>query len=179
MIRNVIFLTVAILTMTACKKPNGGGIVLDESSDIRLLNPEGQNLLQPTTPNYLKKENIKLYYLVNGQKKEVLNPDLDSPRNFFIFQVGPESKHYSNEYLIRVFANADGELDETGKEKTTTYIEWNPTDIDTLVCLLRKPGKSVFCEKVWYNGVVKWDNTSNPKIKDESFPGRFFQVIKQ
>jgi len=153
-------------------------VILDLKSDILVVNKKEQNLLNPSTPNSLNKDSIKIYYLISGKKTEMFNKNLDAARQFMIFQVGAENDNYANEYFIRIFANEHGIINKDGHEIATTYIEWNNNDIDTLVAQIRRSGPSIFCEKISYNSVVKWDITSTPKIEDKSFPGRFFQVKK-
>jgi hypothetical protein len=168
-----------VLGATSCKKSSPqGGVIIDLSNDIHVLSKDGQNLLDPVAPNSFKKEDIKIYYLINGQKTEIFNNQLDAPRQFMIFKVGADAKNYANEPLMRVFSNDNGVVNQDGNEITTTYIEWNSMDTDTLATQIRHAGASVFTEKVWYNGVVKWDLKSTPKVEDNSFPGRFFQIIK-
>jgi len=180
MIKNGLFFAIIILCAFSCKKtnPGGGGVVFDLTNDIRVVNKDGQNLLDPSTQNSFKKDDIKIYYLINGLKTEMFNKNLDAPRQFMIFQVGADVKNYANEHLVRIFSNNKGVVDKNGNEITTTYIEWNSTDTDTLVTQIQRSGASIFNYKVWYNGIIKWDRTSMPRLEDKSFPGRFFQIIK-
>ena len=79
---------------------------------------------------------------------------------------------------MQLFSSDKGVTSEDGKEIATTYIEWSSTNTDIITTQLHRSGPSVYIEKVWYNGIVKWDITSTPKVEDTSFPGRFFQIIK-
>jgi hypothetical protein len=179
MTKNILYFILIVLFTSSCKKSNpDGGIVIDLSSDIRVVNKQGQNLLDPATQNSLHKENIKTYYLIDGIKTEMYDGRLDYPRQFKIVNVGPQSMKYPNESIFEIFANPKGVPDKNGDEITTTYIEWNNADTDTLVTQIRHAGASIFIKKVWYNGAVTWDITSTPTVEDKTFPGRFFQIVK-
>jgi hypothetical protein len=168
-----------VLGATSCKKSGPeGGVMIDLSNDIHVVSKDGQNLLDPVAQNSFNKDEIKIYYLINGKKTEILDNKLDAPRQFMIFKVGADAKNYANEPLMRIFSNDNGVVDQDGNEIATTYIEWNSMDTDTLVSQIRHSGASIYTEKVWYNGIIKWDIMSTPKVEDKSFSGRFFQIIK-
>lgn len=175
---NVILL-VMTLFLSSCKKSEPKqDLVLDLYTDIHIINKNGENLLAPSNSNSINKNNIKIYYLINGKKTEVFNTQLDYPRQYMIYQVEAHSSSYPGEYLMRVYLNKDGLEKKEGIKETITYIEFNNTQTDTLVAQLHQYGSSVLTEKISYNGDVKWDITSIPKIEDNSFPGRFFKVVK-
>ncbi len=179
MIKFNIFLLTMTLSIFGCRKSDSGeDLVLDLHTDMRLVNKSGENLLDPSTPNNFNTNTIKVYYLLNGQKIEMSNTNLDAPRQYMIYQVEAHSNNYPGEYLMRIYLNKDGIKNSSGAEEATTYIQWNNAQTDTLVTQIRRTGSSIFTEKISYNGVVKWDITSTPKIEDTSFPGRFFQIMK-
>ncbi|RLJ76841.1 hypothetical protein [Pedobacter alluvionis] len=176
--QNLLF-AVMILCTIGCKKSNpSGGVLVDLTNIIRIVNKNGQNLLDPSTPGSFKKDDIKIYYLVNGQKTEIFDSKLDAPRQFTTFRVKEDYKMYPNEYMMQIYSNSKGVIDQNGNEIATTYIEWNNANTDVIITQLRRSGASVSIDKVWCNGVVKWDIASTPIIEDTSFPGRFFQIIK-
>ncbi|WP_321299679.1 hypothetical protein [Marinifilum fragile] len=122
------------------------------SFDFSVLDSDGNDLLNPNNENSFKESDIKLYYLINGEKKEVYNPNMDSPRNFFIYQEG------SDAYRIRIFLN-----DTESEEKTITYILWNNIDSDTISAEVYRNSKYNLTrmEKVWFNGQLIYELTDN------------------
>lgn len=146
-------------------------IAFDNEVIIRLVNTSQQNLLDPAVPGSFAKTGIRIYDLVEGQSGPVPSTGIE------VFKVDSSSKDFPNEYLVRVFTNIQNV--QRGETKNmTTYIEWNKTDTDTIVCRINKPGGSVFCEKVWYNGAVVWDPSGNPPVNNKTSLGRFFQITK-
>jgi hypothetical protein len=156
----VAFVFIAILT--SCSKSNDDEpqpqALVDINIELSIKNSSGEDLLDPNNPNAYKAKNIKLYYLINGEKKEIFDENLTYPRNFFIF------KHES-EYRIRVFQNHS----ET-ERLPITYIEWSPDDTDTLQTEIFRDENSIRATKTWFNGELKWD------VENEQEP--YFSIIK-
>jgi hypothetical protein len=155
--------TLIILTiLTSCSKSNDDEpqqqVVVDINIEMSLKSSNGEDLLDPNNPDAYKVENIKLYYLINGEKKEVFDPNMAYPRNFFIF------KHES-EYRIRVFQNHS----ET-ETLPITYIEWSPDATDTIQTEIYRDENSIRAIKTWFNGDLKWD------VENEQEP--YFSIIK-
>ncbi|SRX55997.1 hypothetical protein [Aequorivita sp. CIP111184] len=156
--------TLILLTiLTSCSKnnddePQQQANVIDVNVELSLKSTNGEDLLDPNNPNGYKAEDIKLYYLINGEKQEVFDANMDYPRNFFIF------KHES-EYRIRIFQN----LAET-EALPITYVEWNNQDTDTLQAEYHRADRLIQVIKTWFNGELKWDVVSNKE--------NFFTIIK-
>ena len=125
------------------------GVDLDTTVELWIRNKDGKNLLDSTTKGYYNVKDIKVFYVINGQKVEVFNPNLDAPRNFFTF------KYEANgESVLRIFLYPG----TTNQEITTTYLQWRGNEVDTLKGLINRPYSNVTkCDKVWYNGKVTFD----------------------
>ena len=149
------------------EEPKNESVSISTNIDLLIKDVSGQDLLNASTPNTLNTNNIKLFYLVNGQPQEVYNPNLSYPRNYFIFDY---SLYNSN--AIRVFPN-----DKSSDEFPITYIRWNESDTDTIKCHYLKgssgAGSYIVCDKVWYNGILKYSSTEN--IGE---PGRVIKIVK-
>lgn len=154
--KNLLIILV-VTALIACEKSND--MEAQYSSNIEvgiefsILNSQNEDLLNPENPNHLDVTKIKLFYLINGEKQEVYNPNLDSPRNFRIFKD-------ENEYRIAVFLNHT----ETS-EKPITYIQWNDSDIDTLEVDINRTQNSILQNEIWLNGIHIWergDDTIEP-----------------
>ncbi len=120
-------------------------------------NSEGEDLLNPNTPNSLNTDKIKLFYLKNGVKEEVYHPTADHPRNYFIFLDS------NGQYRIGVNVNY-----AKSEPFPITYIQWNENDMDTIISKLEYKDSGISIEKLWYNNELKID-FSNPQYSDWVF----------
>ena len=145
----IIFLFLIVLFSFCSKKDDNNDstkstkdVIVDEATIIGYKNVLGQDLLDTATQNHFSTDNIHVYYLINGIKTEVNYPGLDYPHNFFI------SKDNSlNQNFLTIFLETD-----------TTLLELNKNITDTITCVIEKSNSSMIVRKVWYNGILKWDN---------------------
>lgn len=122
--------------------------------------------MDPDNPQAFDKKDIKLYYLINGEKQEVFDGRLNHPRNFFIFNRGEELKN-SDGYGIRIFANIS-ESDEF----PITYVQWNEADTDTIKTKYRRTPNMIVLTKAWYNGKLVYDGETNGNAEP------YIQIVK-
>jgi len=146
--KNLIIILV-VTVLFSCSKSNEmeeqDAYYLDVAIEFSVLNSQNEDLLNPENPNHLDVTKIKLFYLINGEKQEVYNPNMDSPRNFRIF------KHES-EYRIGISLNHS----ETSG-KNMTYIQWNDSDVDTIEATIKKTQNSLYKDEIWLNGIHVWE----------------------
>jgi len=152
--KNLLIILIATV-LFACSKSNEmeDQYNLNVGLEFSVLNSQNEDLLNPITPNHLDITKIKLFYVINGEKQEVNNPNMDYPRNFRIFK-------HENEYRIAVFLNHT----ETS-EKPITYIQWSDNDIDTIEVAIKRTQNSILQDEIWLNGIHVWergDNTIDP-----------------
>jgi hypothetical protein len=119
--------------------------VIDLQAGIEYHNLDGDDLLNPNTTNHFSQNEIKVYYLVDGEKKEIFRGNLDNPRMFDI------SSSTDANSVIR-YGMALSLNDLSSEEIKTTYLELNENDIDTITHTLRNNGNNKVIDKVWYNG---------------------------
>lgn len=155
--------TILILAIfTACNKddkPSEIAVYLDTSIEISLKDVNGIDLLNPNNPDSYKAGNIKIFYLIDGEKQEVYDGNMAYPRNFLIYE-------NANEYRIRIFQNS-----VISEELPITYVEWNENEIDTLQAEYYRPKPNEpRVQKVWFNGELKWDGQNGEE--------GFFTVVK-
>jgi hypothetical protein len=137
--KTIIIIFIAVLFMISCKKEKVS-LNLDGGIEISVMDNSGNDLLNPATPNAFVDSEIKIYYLIDGIKKEIYNANYDHPRNFILFEK-------DGEYRMGLSPNADEK-----EELPITYIQWKEIDTDT--------SNSVVCDKIWRNGTLVWDNYS-------------------
>lgn len=156
--RSVFFIFLTIVTVLfSCSKSNEmeeqDAYIIHVGIEFSVLNMQNEDLLNPENPNHLDVTKIKLFYLINGEKQEVYNPNMDSPRNFRIFK-------HENEYRIGVTLNHSGM-----SSKTITYLQWDNSDIDTIEATIKRTQNSLLQDEIWLNGIHIWergDNTIDP-----------------
>jgi hypothetical protein len=136
--KKIIFILVTVLMLSCSKGQPITGFIVGGSLDIFLRNSEGQDLLGTTSFN---PANFKVYNIINGQKVEINDPLMGSPRNFLVSSENPK--------FVRLFMN-----DLETEVLPTTYIEWNATDTDTIQTLYTRTENSVVYNKVWLNGNI-------------------------
>lgn len=149
----ILILLTLVTVIFSCSKSNEidalYGYNIETSIELSILNSQNEDLLNSENPNHLDVKKIKLFNVINGKKQEVYDPDMDSPRNFFIFK-------HENEYRIRLFLNHT----ETS-EKPITYIEWNDSDTDTIEVTYNRTKTSLLQNKIWLNGIQIWESGDN------------------
>ena len=123
---------------------------VSSQTEIDLLNTDNENA-------YLA-ENIKIYYLINGEVKEIYNSNMDAPRNFAI--ISPEDSG-ENFYFMTIGLNSS-EL-----ENAITYIEWNDMDTDTIRANFRSGDNYTLITKAWYNEELIFDEYNIPETLTE------------
>tara|TARA_R110001583_G_scaffold21469_2_gene81553 strand:+ start:7015 stop:7494 length:480 start_codon:yes stop_codon:yes gene_type:complete len=131
------------------------GIIVDTAIEFSVSNSQNVDLLNPENPNHIDAEGIKLFYVIDGETKEVYDQNMDAPRNFHVYK-------HENGHRIRVFLN-----DSETSDKPITYIQWSDIDTDTIEAIFKRPTNGIFVEKVWLNGDPIWergDNTIDAKL---------------
>lgn len=134
-------LLVSVLIATGCKLESPNEVVIDNMADIYYINSQQEDLLDTAVMGSFTADSIHLYNVVRGVKKEV-NNRADYPHNFFIYRNEELQK-----YVLRVFLEVD-----------TTYLELNRHITDTITCAFERSDNHLIIRKLWYNGIVKWDN---------------------
>lgn len=117
--------------------------VIELQVGLEYYNQDGDDLLDPSTMNHFSENEIKVYYLVAGEKKEIFRGNLDNPRMFSLSE-----PHAERDYFILSLSLND----LSSEEIKTTYLELNENDTDTLTHMLKQSGNNKIIDKVWYNG---------------------------
>lgn len=123
--------------------------IMADGADFTVSDTKGVDLLDPKNANHIKESDVKIFYLVKGVKEEVYNGLLIHPRNFLIHKFENEE-----EYHITVFLNSRDKAN-----KTTTYIQWNEKDCDTIEATFFKNKDLIFTKDIWYNKKLVFTST--------------------
>lgn len=155
----------SIFSLVSCSRneePKNESVVIGNKIDVLIQNANGQDLLNKSTANTLNTDNIKLYYLVDGNPQEVYIPNSTNPKNYYIFNY-----EVYNSNAIRIFLN-----DQSKDEYPIAYIKWNQSDTDTIKCHFYRDNGIVTIDKVWYNDRFVYPTVENQNI------GSIIKLIK-
>lgn len=157
-----LILFLAITSLFACNKSDdlSPAVVVDISFEFLVFDSQDADLLNPTTPNHIESDDIKLFYETDGEVLEVYEPHLDHPRRFHIFE-------HENEYRIRVDLN-----DSDASDETITHIQWNDDDTDVVKAVFKRTKNTVRVSRVWLNDTQIWDLTT------DTDDNKYFRLIK-
>ncbi|MCK5762570.1 MAG: hypothetical protein KAH05_00475, partial [Clostridiales bacterium] len=144
-----LLLIASICLLFSCSK-NSDADYIDVGIHLKLENSSGSDLLDPSVDNSYNNDNIKLFHLLNGTEQYYLCGNCDNQKGYYFFE-------RDNKYVMSVFTNIEVQQDGT---YPITYIQWNETDRDTIQCHINrsKDGSYIFCNKVWYNDSLVYDN---------------------
>ena len=129
-----------IVLLAECTKNADPQVVVYNMVEFKVVDSNGNDLLDPENVDQIDESQIKVFYKVDGQWQEVFDANMDYPRNFFIYQ-----GEYS--YRMRVFLNdtESGVLPET-------LIQWSDSDADTIQAEFNRTSSSIVLQKIWLNG---------------------------
>jgi len=144
-----IFLITIAIAYSCSKEPIDGPCIISVDVNFNILNQDGEDLLNPETPDYFPFEDMKLFYLINGEKVEVNDPNMDTPRNIMLITE-------TSPYTLRCFtsdSDAGFTHEENGSKIGTSiaYLELNENDTDTVTTEWASKDCSFSNDKVWYN----------------------------
>lgn len=148
-----VVITLFVLLFTSCSEKESPTLMnVDIKVDIHFLNEQNEDLLSTNTPDHYNYDNIKLYYLVEGEV--VLTSDYDPQLGNAMMLITE-----TNPYYLRCFTYAnenDGIISDSNGVVTGisyTYLKLNNEDTDTIKTEWQSVnGKSFVNTKVWYNG---------------------------
>jgi hypothetical protein len=136
--------------------------MIDTSIDILVKDRNGKNLLDTTNTVHFKSKDIRVFRLIKGEKEEVFQSNLNGHQNFLILK-----NEGNGETFLRFFPyeGEDNSIEKgTRSEETINYIQWKVDDVDTILCSITRMKSSVFCDKVIFNGVEKYNKDTYSTI---------------
>lgn len=154
-----VLLFVSVIFLNACKKESSYTFSKDIKIEILLADGEGEDLFNPESFFYYNKENIKIFYLIDGEEIEMNNERLNPSRNFFI-------NFYDEKYRMQLYPNHDA-----SEEFPVTIIKWNSSKTDLIKCGFDRKSNSIRCNKIWLNDQLVWELTASNQ-------NRSFEIIK-
>lgn len=128
--------------LNSCKDVMNCCVVMGNMIEISVKNAKGENLLSSATG--IKKENIDVYYVKNGQEKLFNEPHFGADRGFLIY------KDASGNEKLRLFTNFD-----RNEKSSITIIKFGSSTRDSIRCEYNFSGSSVMIKRLWLNGMLK------------------------
>lgn len=140
----VLVLILAVSSFISCNTDDGNSFIYDVNFEFGIKDNHGNDLLNQKNPISFDEKEIKLFYLIKGEVIEVYDANMDSPRNFMIYQ-------HKDSYRIRIFLN-----DTKTDQLPVTYIKWNEKDTDTIKSEIRRTESLIKVVKLWLNDELIW-----------------------
>ncbi len=158
-------LLLIIFSMISCDKNSTEDFFAETSFDISYFDTNGNDLLNPNEPISYKREDIDIYYLINGEKIKQYHEHLSNPEFFFI-----SDEIRENKYFMALTPN-DQNLDNNNR--AITYIDFGNNVEDKVECEFKTYENSsrIQVVKIWYNDELKWEYSTGGSV-------RWIEIIK-
>ena len=114
---------------------------LNINFDIAYKDKQGNDLLDSSNEKHYNASEITLYYEEKGEKIKIDKPHMDYPNDHFMYK-----DEATKTNLLRVFL-----------EKETVLLKLDAKTTDTIKCTIKRTKGNTHIEKMWYNGVLKWE----------------------
>ncbi len=155
---------------TKANNPNQGGspsdlplrgIIITAHLDLRLLDMQGNDRLNPASPGAVDLSKIKVYYVIDGKEKLFYRGNLTAARGYLVHAPEGAGERY---YSLRLFFNI-----ESKEEVTTTIVEWGDGHRDVFkVAFIRKENR-ISQRSIWLNDSLIFDLQKKIFITDDIF----------
>ena len=127
------------------------GTRIDDEITIKVVNSEGKNMFDSTTPNAINIDSIKIYRrLANGDTIAAENNydiEANKGKGFSFSERRKFLRFYATDATTKHI-----ELRITEASSVTSYIRWKHNDFDTIVANIYHHGGLHFIDEVYYNG---------------------------
>lgn len=146
-----ILLSVFLISCSTSSSPPSSVAMLT-GIHITYLNEQGIDLTNPDRPHPISEEKLRMYYLVDGEKKIHFNTLYNNPNGITLRK--PEAtptEYYAIRYWPSIIEN---------QNQAITYIQFEDGSYDTLKVQYDATWNSNFqgvaVTKIWYNHELQW-----------------------
>ena len=137
------------------------GTIITAHLDLRLLDMQGNDRLNPASPGAVDLSKIKVYYVVDGKEKLFYRGNLNAARGYLVHAPEGAGERY---YSLRLFFNI-----ESKEEVTTTIVDWGDGHRDVFkVAFIRKENR-ISQRSIWLNDSLIFDLQKKIFINDGIF----------
>ena len=137
---SILLLGILIIGNVGCDKQTDCCTIIDVDVQILYKNELGQNLINSTSG--FEESNIKVYYKNGNEFEYVYNGNLDSPN---MHRIDEDEK---GNLIMTIFPS-----NYYKGNQSTTLIELNQNEVDTLICEFELGSNREICKKAWLNGI--------------------------
>ena len=142
-----------LLLLPGCTKEEPSHTVIYAVMEIRVVDAQGNNLLDPTfpSPKTVDASKLKLYLVKEGKEELFDRKTAQFPKGVFLL---PPKETGLSYYTMRLFLNT-----ETHEKITTTILEWEDGHRDIIKAEFYRPKNtsSIFQQRIWVNDKLIWD----------------------
>jgi lipoprotein len=125
------------------------GFIITAHMDLRLLDLQGNDRLNPASPGAVDLSKIKVYYVVDGKERLFYRSNLEAARGYLVYTPKETGERY---YSLRLFFNI-----ESKEEVTTTIVDWGDGHRDVFkVAFIRKENR-ISQRSIWLNDSLIFD----------------------
>ena len=125
------------------------GFIITAHMDLRLLDMQGNDRLNPASPGAVDLSKVKVYYVVDGKERLFYRSNLEAARGYLVYAPEDTGERY---YSLRLFFNI-----ESKEEVTTTIVDWGDGHRDVFkVAFIRKENR-ISQRSIWLNDSLIWD----------------------
>ena len=125
------------------------GFIITAHLDLRLLDLQGNDRLNPASPGAVDLSKIKVYYVVDGKERLFYRSNLEAARGYLVYAPEETGERY---YSLRLFFNI-----ESKEEVTTTIVDWGDGHRDVFkVAFIRKENR-ISQRSIWLNDSLIFD----------------------
>ena len=125
------------------------GFIITAHMDLRLLDMQGNDRLNPASPGAVDLSKIKVYYVVDGKERLFYRSNLEAARGYLVYTPKETGERY---YSLRLFFNI-----ESKEEVTTTIVDWGDGHRDVFkVAFIRKENR-ISQRSIWLNDSLIFD----------------------
>jgi hypothetical protein len=147
--KNLILILSMLVIVLACKEETPSAFYLNTNFNFYIEDINGEDLLSYSHPNGINREDIKVYYMVDGTYELVLPNDRSYANGYSIIAPSQlsDSKGKTH-HTFRLATNAVNLVDD----KSLTLISWGNDDADTVMTQYSISGNSKALNKISFNG---------------------------
>jgi hypothetical protein len=139
-IRTVITTLLIVIIWVSCNKSIINTLNTETQISVLINDKNNVDLLNPNTSGNYNTENIKVFYLKDGELTEYSEPNINSPHGYSIdFENG--------RWYLKLFPHMKN------NNIPTTYIKWNFADTDTITCQYNNGANNTDCDGISINGI--------------------------
>lgn len=136
-----------LLTVLGCKDNNitdNKNFNVDVQIALILRNKQGIDLLDPKNELSFQHSDIQLFAINEKNEKVLVQQNLVQSSD-------------QTPYFIYINETGNPIATAQGFQNSRLFLQLSPQITDTLDIQLKKEGNSLFCQKVFYNSILKWE----------------------